>query len=151
PSPKTDDPHVHGYALFDEEIAATKAVLGIPEDETFWVPDDVLAWYREVGTRGRDARVAWTSRRDAHPAKQELTACLAGRGLEGWEQKLPRWQPDDKPIATRVASGNCLGAVLEVVPGLVGGGADLTGNTGTQIKGHGTMSAEDPGGRQLFF
>jgi transketolase len=41
--------------------------------------------------------------------------------------------------------------VLDVVPGLVGGGADLTGNTGTVIKNHGVMSADEPDGRQIYF
>jgi transketolase len=151
PSPKTDDPHTHGYALFDDEIAATKRVLGIPENERFWVPDDVLEWYREVGRRGAPLRSQWQARRAALPAADVFTACLEGRGLDGWEQKLPVWKPDDKPIATRVASGECIKAILDVVPGLVGGGADLTGNTGTQIKGHGVMSADEPGGRQIYF
>jgi transketolase len=151
PSPKTDDPHTHGYALFDDEIAATKRVLGIPENETFWVPDDVLEWYREVGRRGAPLRAQWQARRASLPAADVFTACLEGRGLDGWEQKLPVWKPDDKPIATRVASGECIKAILDVVPGLVGGGADLTGNTGTQIKGHGVMSADEPDGRQIYF
>jgi transketolase len=151
PSPKTDDPHTHGYALFDDEIAATKGVLGIPENERFWVPDDVLEWYREVGRRGAPLRAQWQARRASLPAADVFSACLEGRGLDGWEQKLPVWKPDDKPIATRVASGECIKAILDVVPGLVGGGADLTGNTGTQIKGHGVMSADEPGGRQIYF
>jgi transketolase len=151
PSPKTDDPHTHGYALFDDDIAATKRVLGIPEDQTFWVPPDVLSWYREVGRRGADERARWQERYAAHADRAVLDACLAGRGLDGWEQHLPVWKPDDKPKATRVASGECINAVLDSVPGLVGGGADLTGNTGTQMKGEGVMSAEEPGGRQIFF
>jgi transketolase len=151
PSPKTDDPHTHGYALFDDEIAATKRVLGIPENERFWVPDDVLEWYREIGRRGAPLRAQWQARRASLPVADVFTACLEGRGLDGWEQKLPVWKPDDKPIATRVASGECIKAILDVVPGLVGGGADLTGNTGTQIKGHGVMSADEPAGRQIYF
>jgi transketolase len=151
PSPKTDNPHTHGYALFDDDIAATKRTLGIPEDEAFWVPDDVLAWYREVGRRGAGARAQWLQRRDAHPQRELFDTCLSGRGLAGWEQKLPVWKPDDKPIATRVASGECIKAILDVVPGLVGGGADLTGNTGTQINGDGVMSADEPSGRQIYF
>jgi transketolase len=151
PSPKTDDPHTHGYALFDEEIAETKRTMGTPDDETFWVPEDVLAWYREVGTRGASQRQAWETRHAEHPEREALDACLEGRGLSGWERALPSWKPDDKPIATRVASGQCLQAILDVVPGLVGGGADLTGNTGTQIKGQGVMSADEPGGRQIYF
>src|SRR5688500_4833268 len=66
PSPtKTDDPATHGYALKDDDIRATKAVLGLPEDETFYVPDDVLQLYRAAGGRGRDHRDAWIKRLEA--------------------------------------------------------------------------------------
>jgi transketolase len=151
PSPdKTDDPHAHGYALMDAEIAATKAVMGIP-DEAFHVPDDVLAAYRAIGRRGSEARQAWTARRDAlGDAGPAYEAAQRGEGLPGWRDALPTFAAGAS-IATRVAGGNCLQALLDVVPGLVGGGADLTGNTGTQIKGHGVLSATEPAGRQIHF
>jgi transketolase len=38
-----------------------------------------------------------------------------------------------------------------VVPGLIGGGADLTGNTGTVIEDHGVFTRDDPAGRQIYF
>ncbi len=153
PSPtKTDDPHMHGYALFDDEIAATKAVMGMP-NEKFYAPDDVVEWYRGIGRRGAARRAAWQARRLAlaSPVAAEYETVLSGRGVDGWEARLPRWSSADKPIATRVASGQCLDALLDVVPGLVGGGADLTGNTGTTVKGHGVMAAHEPGGRQIYF
>ncbi len=153
PSPtKTDDPHAHGYALFDAEITATKAVMGMP-DEKFWSPDDVLQWYRAIGVRGAGERAAWHQRHAAlAPAlRDEYDLALSGGGASGWEAKLPRWTSADKPIATRVASGNCLQALLEVVPSLLGGAADLTGNTGTVVKDHGVMNSAQPGGRQIHF
>jgi transketolase len=63
---------------------------------------------------------------------------------------LPTFGAEDS-LATRQASGKVLQALTETVPGLVGGGADLTGNTGTAIADAGVMSADDPGGRQIFF
>ncbi|HET7719329.1 MAG TPA: transketolase, partial [Acidimicrobiales bacterium] len=152
PSPsKTDDHEAHGYALFDEEIREAKAVMGIP-DEPFWIPDDVAELYRRAGERGRAEREAWAGRLDAlgGAEREAWDACWSQRGLPGWEQKLPTW-PIGEKVATRKASGACLQAAVEVVPGLLGGGADLTGNTGTQIKGLGVMGAEDPGGRQIYF
>ncbi len=153
PSPsKTDDHEAHGYALFDDEIREAKEVLGIPPDQTFWVPDDVVELYREAGRRGVEARQAWEARLDALPAPERdaYDACLAGRGLDGWAEKLPTWSVGDE-VATRKASGACLQAAAEVVHGLVAGGADLTGNTGTQLKGMGVSSPDEPGGRQLYF
>ena len=152
PSPsKTDDPAAHGYALKDDEIRATKEVLGLPVGETFTVPDDVLELYRAAGARGAEAREAWEKRLAAHAGDRAVfEACLAAEGLPGWADALPTWQPGEK-VATRVASGACLQALVDVVPALVAGGADLTSNTGTVLKGHGVQSAEEPGGRQIYF
>jgi transketolase len=152
PSPtKMDDPAAHGYALKDEDIKATKAVLGLPEDETFYVPDDVLALYRAAGARGREERDAWRKRLEAFEGDRAvLDACLATTGLPGWSDALPTWEPGGK-VATRVASGACVQALADVVPALVAGGADLTSNTGTVLKGYGVQSPAEPGGRQIYF
>lgn len=150
PSPdQTDDPHVHGYSLLDEEISATKAVMGMP-DEPFHVPDEVVEWYREAGRRGAAEREAWQSRWDAYADDREsLEAAFGGRGFVDWSTKLPTGTVGER-VATRKASGACLNAAVEVVPGIIAGGADLTGNTGTELKGASPLSPEEPGGRQLF-
>ncbi|HET8619781.1 MAG TPA: transketolase [Acidimicrobiales bacterium] len=152
PSPRfTDTAEAHGNPLGDDEVAVTKEILGLPPDETFWVPDDVLELYREAGRRGRDARDAWEKRLAGYAGDREAyEACIGRRGLPGWEAALPTWQPGES-LATRKASGAVIEALADKVPGLVGGGADLTGNTGTVIKDRGVNTAEDPGGRQIYF
>jgi transketolase len=152
PSPDhTDDPEAHGYALKDDSIRATKEVMGLPPDETFYVPDDVLELYRAAGARGAELREAWAKRLDAYEGPREaLDAVLAGRPLPGWADALPSWPTGDQ-VATRKASGACLQALADVVPSLVAGGADLTGNTGTVLKGEGVQSSQSPEGRQIYF
>jgi transketolase len=144
-------PGAHGYAIKDDEIAATKTVMGLPADETFHVPVDVAETYRDLGGRASTDREAWEVRVAAFAGdRTELEAQLTGTGLPGWEESLPTYE-DGASVATRVASNNVLQALVGVVPGLTGGGADLTGNTGTVIKDHGVFSAADPGGRQIYF
>lgn len=152
PSPNfTDTADAHGNPLGDDEIAATKQILGLPPDESFWVPDDVAELYRAAGRRGRDDREAWEKRLASwHGERAAYEACIGRRGLPGWEDALPSWQPGDK-VATRKASGACLQALADLVPGLIGGGADLTGNTGTVIDGHGVFGPDEPAGRQIYF
>ena len=143
--------HAHGYAIFDDEIAATKQVMGLPADETFHVPDEVLEACRALGVRGADARAAWQGRVDAYDGDSvELQALLGGTPLDGWEDALPVNELGAS-IATRKASGAALQALVPVIPSLMGGGADLTGNTGTVIKDHGVFSQDDPAGRQLYY
>ena len=149
PAPESSGHHeAHGYAIFDEEIAATKEILGLPPDETFHVPDDVLEYCRDLGVRSRSDREAWEGRfADADPGRK----ALVNGTVEGdWEAGLPEWERGAS-IATRKASGSVLQAVAEAIPSVLGGGADLTGNTGTVIDGHGVFSADDRAGRQLYF
>lgn len=152
PSPgQTDNHEAHGYSLFDDEIAATKAVMGLPTDESFYVPADVVDAYRAAGRRGAAERSAWQQRVEAlGPQRSEYEACLAGRGLAGWENKLPSW-PAGESVTTRKASSACLNAMADVVPGLVSGGADLTGNTGTSLSDADPLNSAHPAGRQLYF
>jgi transketolase len=155
PSPNfTDTPKAHGEPLGAEEVARVKEILGMPPED-FWSPDEVLDLYRQAGRRGSTEREAWGRRVEQfRTAESELAeeydACLAGRGRLGWEQKLPSW-PAGEQIATRAACADALNAIAGLVPGLLGGGADLTGNTGTKLSGFGVFSREDRKGRQLYF
>jgi transketolase len=152
PAPhKTDTASAHGEPLGEDEIRATKELLGLPPDEAFHVPDEVVDYYRRCIPRGQALRRAWQERFDAWSGdRAELEACLRGTGLPGWEAKLPTWSPGAQ-VATRTASGDVINAVADVVPGLLAGGADLTGNTGTLLKDRGVQSATDPGGRLLYY
>tara|TARA_E500000331_G_scaffold355145_1_gene409915 strand:+ start:10299 stop:12275 length:1977 start_codon:yes stop_codon:yes gene_type:complete len=151
PSPHTNTAAVHGYSLKDEEIKETKKILGIPENETFWVPEDVSEYYREAGARGEESRKKWQESSLLSADKSELWATLSGSGLiEGWKESLPLWEEGDT-VATRKASNECIQSLMGFMPGLIGGGADLTGNTGTTISNYGVQSAEEPEGRQIFF
>jgi transketolase len=153
PSPTyTDTAEAHGNPLGDDEVARTKEILGLPPGEKFWIPDDVLAYYRAAGVRGREQRDAWEKRLAAWTGdRAAFDACLQQTGLNGWEAKLPSWQAGEK-LATRKASGACVQALADVVPGLIGGGADLTGNTGTVMPGDdGVFTADDQSGRQIYF
>jgi transketolase len=152
PSPKkTDTKEAHGEPFGEDEVKATKEILGLPPDETFYVPDDVLKMYRECVPRGQAMRNEWDERRSAWSGdKDALEACLNGTGMAGWQDLLPTFEPGEK-MATRKSSKACLNAIVDKVPGILVGGADLTGNTGTKLDEGELQSAEHPDGRQLAF
>ncbi|MEM9562211.1 MAG: transketolase [Actinomycetota bacterium] len=149
PSPDWTDHHeAHGLAFGDDDIATTKQVMGLPVDETFWIPDDVLAMYRAAGARGRSARDAWQQRLDASPDGDR------------WRQALEQRPPFDVDavaagferggsLATRKASQACVTAAA-ASGDLFGGSADLTGNTGTKVDDV-VADVGSPAGRQLYF
>jgi transketolase len=157
PSPEfTDSPKAHGDPFPPEEIARTKAIVGLPPEVEFYAPEDVIAAYRErVIGKGRAARAEWQGRFDAHfaanPGDRAIwEACWGRTGLEGWEKDVPHFQLGEK-LATRQAIQKSINATLPKMPGIVSGAADLTGNTGTKLDNAEIQSAEHPGGRQLHF
>ncbi len=152
PAPQASGtPAAHGYAILDEEIAATKTLMGLPAGQSFHVPAEVVDHYREAGIARQAERFAWEARAAAFDGdRSSLEACLAATGRPGWADVLPSWAPGQS-MATRKASNATLRALLPVVPGLTGGGADLTGNTGTAIADGGVFSARHPAGRQIYF
>lgn len=152
PSPQhTDDPAAHGLAFNADDIAATKEVMGLPQ-ESFFVPAEVVQMYREAGKRGGVQRADWNQRAHAALAGREAEweATLSASGLPGWQEALPVFEIGEKP-ATRVASQQVLNAIFGQVPGLMAGGADLTGNVGLTLKGQTVLSAQDRAGQQIFF
>ncbi|WP_030547075.1 transketolase [Streptomyces exfoliatus] len=127
----------HGSALGDEEIAATKRVLGFDPEQTFEVTDEVIAHTRALGDRGREARAAWEKSlaewRTANPERAaEFDRIQANELPAGWAEKLPVFE-QGKGVATRAASGQVLKALGAVVPELWGGSADLAGSNNTTI------------------
>jgi transketolase len=155
PSPKyTDTAKAHGNPLGADEVAAVKDILGLPPEE-FYAPDDVIGYYRAAGARGREAREAWEGRLAAFrtsepPMAAQLDACHEQRGLPGWESQLPRWKEGDE-LATRQACTAIVNAVIDVVPGVIAGGADLTENTGMELKEAATIATHVFGGRQMHY
>ncbi len=151
PAPNAvDTPGAHGAITDETEIAAAKELMGFDPELTFDVADDVLSAYREAGRRGSDLRAAWQER----VAKSSLDSSWVNTMLEGaplaaWTEELPLYSPGTS-LATRNANKQVLDALVDVVPSLVAGSADLTGNTGTNIVGE-AMTAATPEGRKLYY
>ncbi len=151
PSPDhTDDHEAHGLAFKADDVTRTKAVMGIP-DEPFWAPDELVAVVRsDAAARGADANQAWSSRNHDTLVSDEWNACWTTSGLPGWAEALPTAAQGEQ-IATRKAIENAINATLTFLPSVVSGSADLTGNTGTRLKGAIAQSAATPAGRQIHY
>ena len=149
PSPELTDHHTaHGLAFGAEEITSAKAAMGIP-DEPFWVPEEVLSYYRAAGSRGAEESAAWDARLSASDNAAEWNTAWGTGMSEGWQDALPSYTAGDS-IATRKASQNVVAALEGVVPGFIGGSADLTGNTGTKLASP-AQSLSNGAGQQIYF
>jgi transketolase len=145
----------HSDAPGEEAVRETKRHLGWPEDKQFYIPEDVLAHFREAVDRGAKFETDWRSLvqqyADSHPEDGKLLqATLNGELPEGWEDHLPKFE-DAKPGATRVASGEVINALAPVLPMLIGGSADLGVSNNTDIKESGSFEAGSYEGRILHF
>jgi len=149
PSPDWTDRHeAHGNPFTAEHVTATKAVMGIP-DEPFWAPADVVEACRRNSARHEAARVEWEKRLEASPRRDEWKRCWSVDS-DAVRAALPVFAAGDQ-IATRVAVQKVLDALIDTVPGLVAGAADLTGNTGAKLSGQVAMSPEHGDGRQIYY
>jgi transketolase len=139
-----DTAKAHGSPLGEDEVRATKEILGWDPDEHFVVPDEVREHMAAVAERGAAAREEWEARltvwREAHPdvaAERELD--LEGRPREGWLDALPTFEAGEE-IATRDAGKSVMQALRDFTPTQIGGAGDLVESTKTEFVGTGMFS-----------
>ena len=146
----------HGEPLGEEELNAAKDNLGWPKEPRFYIPDDVLAFYRRAVDRGRELEYDWRMRLDGykriHPALgAELQRRLNGELPEDWASALPVFPVDAKGMGTRVASGKVINALVPKLPELLGGSADLAPSNNTKIDGVPAFQKDLYEGRNFHF
>jgi transketolase len=140
PSPhKQGTSKAHGSALGEDEVRATKQVLGFDPDQHFEVDEQALARAREVVDKGRQLHAEWNERfakwKADNPDRFELWDRLRQRRLPaGWQDKLPTFEAG-KAVASRKASSGVLNALKDVLPELWGGSADLAESNNTTMEG----------------
>jgi transketolase len=153
---KQDTAGAHGSPLGEEEIRLTKAAMGWPSQEPFYVPEDALKQWRGCVERGAEAQAEWNARFDAygqqHPElAQELQRLVDGRLPGGWDAEVPHFHASGTMTATRKSSNTVLQWAAANVPELVGGSADLAPSTLTLIDGADSVEAGSFSGRNLHF
>lgn len=149
----------HGEPLGEEEIRLTKAAYGWPEDSSFLVPEEARTVLRDaLLKRSKPLYEQWTetlSHLEQYEPElaDELRRMRAGEMPEHWQEQLPSFAADAKGVASRAAGGEVLNAFATQIPWLLGGSADLSPSTKTNLTfdDAGRFSAENYGGRNLHF
>ena len=143
----------HGAPLGAEEIEGTRAALGWSH-APFEIPAEIVAAWREVGSRGSAERAAWQARHAAADSaafdaamKGDFDAAIA-EAVAGWKQSLAA---EPQKIATRVASQKAIEAILPACPSLLGGSADLTGSNNTRVGGQGSYGRDNAAGTYVHY
>ena len=146
---------VHGAALGDEEIVATRKALGIPEDQAFYVHPDAREYFMKRKGELGERHLAWTEAfkawRKANPQLADQWDKCHDGGVEYLASaKMPSVEIGSKN-ATRKASGKVINALADAIPCFVGGSADLAGSNITSIPAHGVFSTKNPSGKTINF
>ena len=154
-SPKAGTNKAHGEALGAEAVKATKKNLGWPEDKTFYVPDDAAKNWLQAVDKGAKEESDWNAlfakyKKEFPDLAAEFERVQEGRLKDGWEQTLPKFPGDSKPVATRSAGNTVMNAFAKAVPEIIGGAADLSTSTKTLIKDSKNFHI-DPTGQNIYY
>ncbi|HEX4564870.1 MAG TPA: transketolase C-terminal domain-containing protein, partial [Solirubrobacteraceae bacterium] len=144
----------HGSALGEDEVRATKEVMGFDPDRDFWVDERVYD-HMSLRERGAELQERWERERvvpwrEAHPElAREWDRAWAGRLRDGWREALPTFAAAEK-IATRSAGERAMAAFAHFTPAMIGGAADLVESTKTVFPGAGQFSRVHAGRNVAF-
>jgi transketolase len=146
----------HGSPLGPDEIKLAKEFFGFDPEKSFDVPAKVLKFYREKGERGIDYEKKWNETyakyKEKFPALAAEYELARSGGLPArWDANMPTFKGSDPAMATRQASGKVLNAIAANLPNLIGGSADLSPSTDTNLKEFDSFSPENRGGRNFHF
>jgi transketolase len=142
----------HGSALGAAEVAAARDTLGWTYP-AFEIPADLYADWNATGERGKAVRAEWEGRLKASSRAAEFTARMNGElpGLHDWADYKVKVAAEGPKMATRKSSEAALGVQTQDVPALIGGSADLTGSNNTKTPSTGPLTAENYGGRYVYY
>ena len=148
---------VHGAALGDKEVAATREAIGW-KHAPFEIPDTVRAAW-DQRTRGAALEGEWNAKLAAYEAAfpdaaRECRRRMAGELPGTWKSAaaalLAKANEKAETVATRKASQLAIEGLAPVLPEALGGSADLTGSNLTNWSGTKGVTAEKPGNYVYF-
>jgi transketolase len=149
----------HGEPLGVDEIKAAKRFYGWPEESSFLVPDGVRAHFDEgIGARGAQLHADWLKLYQRYGETEPKKAAQFQRMLDGglpedWDADIPVFPADAKGVASRESGGKVLNAIAGRVPWLLGGAADLSPSTKTNLtfEGAGSFQKDNYAGRNMHY
>ncbi|KAF7013651.1 unnamed protein product [Triticum aestivum] len=155
-SPNKASTHsVHGSALGSKEVEATRKNLSWAH-EPFHVPDEVKRHWAHHLDEGASLEAEWNAKFAEYEKKYqheaaELNSIVSGKLPDGWDNALPKYTPESPADATRNLSQQCLNALAKVIPGFLGGSADLASSNMTLLKMFGDFQKDTPEERNIRF
>jgi transketolase len=144
---------VHGAALGEDEVLASRKELGIPEDQEFYIDPKAPAYFSARAQEWKKEYQRWSKTfQDWAEANPELK--------KEWDRWFAPTDPaavdfpsfeEGKKEATRKISGAVMQEIAKAVPNFIGGSADLAPSNNTLLKEAGDFARGSYGGRNLHF
>ncbi|KAL0220241.1 hypothetical protein RCL1_000096 [Eukaryota sp. TZLM3-RCL] len=160
-SKMADTSKVHGSPLGVDGILHLKKTLGMPEDKSFYVPDEVYSVYNQIAVNGTTKMNEWnkllSKYQEEYPElHQDLSSRISGNyptADELYDQMVSSFAPEQftKPNATRETSHMCINSITKIIPSIIGGSADLAASNKTDIKGELFMTRDDFSPKNIRF
>ncbi len=146
----------HGKPPGESELKTAKENAGWPVEPKFFVPEEVLEFYRLAVKKGEQNDSAWNTillkyKQEQPEQTEEFLRRMSGVLPDDWQVNIPEFPADQKGMGSRVASGKVINALALKLPELIGGSADLTPSNNTWIDGAIDFQADTPAGRYLHF
>ena len=153
---KSGKESAHGEPLGEDETLLTRKNLNWEYSE-FEIPEDVKSHMRESVEYGKNIESKWNSeyqnfKLENPDLHKDLEKILNGELKLDWDEKLlDSITESNEPEATRASSGKAINIIKDHMPNLIGGSADLTGSTNTEIKDSSNFSKTNSLGRNIKF
>ena len=155
-APTKQDTHgAHGSPLGEDEIKATKKFYGWDPEKKFFVPDKVKEYSKQIIERGKKQNEEWNQlfakyEKEYPELAAELKLIQNREMPKDWDCCIPKFEAGKK-ISGRAASGKVLNAIADHIPFMIGGSADLSPSTLTNIKSAQSFEKGNYSGRNLHF
>jgi transketolase len=153
---KQDTSSAHGSPLGEDEVKITKNNLGWDENKSFYIPDAVAEYFKNLKGQFSNYEDEWNKLFDSYKKTypddaKRFTKVFNNDFGDEWESTLPSFTNYSEKVATRSASGKAINELAKHIPTLIGGSADLEPSNNTYIKESVNFSAENRSGRNFHF
>lgn len=146
----------HGEPLGEENVRELKRTLGLDEDRTFAIDEEVYLNTAKQQERSKVIYKIWKDMFDDYLVTYPEMKKLWKQYFEVdynkvLENDVEFWKFENKPESTRNLSGTAMNRIKELFPNFMGGSADLAPSTKTYLNKVGDFSAENYRGRNLHY
>ncbi len=152
---KSGSAAAHGAPLGEDEIKLVKKGYGMDPEKSFFIEESVAQNFKKIGEKGKAKRIEWENKfaeySKEYPEESELYKMFMEQpGNIDLDKAFPSFEEGSK-IATRSANGKIIGAIAQTIPWLIGGDADLSCSTKTEISGGNWIEASDFSGKNIHY